>query len=622
MELNVRKERFAFTGLNYRNWGQKDMPNTKRFPKYFTAASKETALAAAAEFFQCQKDQIFAEVKREGNDVLPWTLLTYCLEGKDLSAIENINGSFKLYYENDGVYLEIYPNRGAGTKLDRETITAYVNRKTIRLLNIPEMLVILDAGEGRAQIGPVQSEIILGEDVEVDLGENDMEGLIKFLPPDKGGSQIALHEVKDRIRKRGIVFGLDEQALAQALSEKNYGKSYVVAKGLEPVNGTDGYLQFHVNIQARSYAPKESGQGRIDYKTLDQFEPVKEGQLLVTRHPATPGVLGRTVRGNELKPHSGKEAVLPRSKNALMNETKSALYAKASGMVEFVNNVLTVSNVYTVKGDCDLSVGNIDFDGSVVIGGNVISGLVIKATGSVTISGVVEGSEIIAGGNIELKTGMQGMDKGRLVAGGTITAQFIERSSVTAGVDVLSDSVIHCTVEAGRSLIMKGRRGNLMGGNIRVTSEVIAKVIGSTMHMQTAIEVGLVPQKRTRLIFLTGERQRIQEELEKLNKLELYLSRGGANMTKENADKILRSAKESKYQNAQLLEEYTEEINRLEYESNNATGGRVHVLDTAYPGTRITIASGTYRVIEPVTYATFKYREGEVIITACEASAR
>ncbi len=92
------------------------------------------------------------------------------------------------------------------------------------------------------------------------------------------------------------------------------------------------------------------------------------------------------------------------------------------------------------------------------------------ASGTGTVGGVVEGSEIIAGGNIELKTGIQGMDKGRLVASGSINAQFIERATVIAGSDVIADSIIHSTVEAGRSLIMNGRRGSLMGGSIRVTS--------------------------------------------------------------------------------------------------------------------------------------------------------
>jgi uncharacterized protein (DUF342 family) len=507
-------------------------------------------------------------------------------------------------------------------RIEREKIAFHVNRKAIRQLNIPELVGILEAGEGRALIGPPQTEVILGEEVEAGFGENDMEGTIKFLPPDENGPKISRAEIVEKIRKHGIVFGLDEKALEQAIAEKEYGKVYLIAKGLEPIDGTNGYLEYHFNTGPRTYSPKESSEGKIDYKTLDLYEPVKEGQLLVTRYPATPGTPGKNVRGLALKPHFGKEVSLPRSKNTIINENKTAMYAKVSGMVDFINNTLTVLNVYTVKGDCNLSTGNIDFDGSVYIQGNVISGLVIKASGTVTVAGVVEGSEIIAGGNIELKTGIQGMDKGRLIAAGSVNAQFIERATVVAGSDIIADSIVHSTVEAGRSLIMTGRRGNLMGGIIRATSEVIANVIGSTGNTQTIIEVGIVPQKRTRMKFLLAEQQRLREEQDKLDKLEMYLGRGTSNMTKENAEKILKSARENRNRNNQLSEEYAEEIYRLEYDSNNATGGRVHVLGTAYPGTKIIIASGSYKVDERVTFATFKYKEGEVIITACEAKTR
>ncbi len=72
--------------------------------------------------------------------------------------------------------------------------------------------------------------------------------------------------------------------------------------------------------------------------------------------------------------------------------------------------------------------GNINFPGDVEIKGNVISNLTVTATGNIEILGAVEAASIIAGKNIVLKTGIQGMDKGVLQAGGNITARFIERT--------------------------------------------------------------------------------------------------------------------------------------------------------------------------------------------------
>jgi hypothetical protein len=203
----------------------------KYFLKYFTAESLDTATAAAMQYFSCLSDQLLIEVKREGNEVIPYIVLAVCLKERNPDEIKNINGSFRLYYESDGVYIEVYPNRGAGKPNERETLTEYVNRKSIRQLNIPELLNVLEAGEGRAMTGPPQTEVILGEDVEAGISENDMEGTIKFLPPDENGSKIGIEEVREKIRKRGIVFGVDEKALERAMAEKEYGKIYRSPEG-------------------------------------------------------------------------------------------------------------------------------------------------------------------------------------------------------------------------------------------------------------------------------------------------------------------------------------------------------------------------------------------------------
>lgn len=588
--------------------------------KFFTAESLEEANEKACQFFNTSKENIFTVVKRQGSEVLPWLILAYSIEGTGVTALENVNGSFKLYYESDGVYLEIYPSRGRGLKLNREDVSAYVQRKNIRMLNTTDMLKILEEGEGQAKIAPPQGEILLGEDVVVLTEQSDMEGYIIFLPPDKGGSSISMEEVKEKIKKSGVLYGIDESALQKAVEEKQYGKKYLIARAILPEDGKDGYLEYHFHIGPRSAAPKVDEKGRVDYRNLDLFESVKEGQLLVTRHLATQGVPGKTIRGSELQQRVGKEVLMPRSKNTILNDNKTAMYAKQSGMVEFIGGCLTVSNVYTVKGDCDMGVGNIDFDGSVIIQGNVISGLTIKASGSITIYGVVEGSEIISGSNIELKRGIQGMDKGKLIAEGSVYAQFIERATIVAGVDVIADSIIHSNIEAGRAIIATGKRGNIMGGNIKATSEITTRVLGSVMNTITEIEVGIVPQVRKRYDYLKKEVEKIKEEIIKLDKLEQYLGR--SNMTRENADKILASAKNSRYLNNQLLEEYAEELKRLEFDMSNATAGKVHVFDTVYPGCRITIANAIYRVIEPITFTTFKYSNGEVIFTPCEGKAK
>ena len=57
------------------------------------------------------------------------------------------------------------------------------------------------------------------------------------------------------------------------------------------------------------------------------------------------------------------------------------MFAEKTGRVDYKNRSVTVSSCYTVSGDADLSVGNISFNGDVLIKGNVISDITIEASG-------------------------------------------------------------------------------------------------------------------------------------------------------------------------------------------------------------------------------------------------
>ena len=66
----------------------------------------------------------------------------------------------------------------------------------------------------------------------------------------------------------------------------------------------------------------------------------------------------------------------------------------------------------------------VDFNGDIVIHGNVEAGVVINAGKSLTVDGVVESASITAGGMVCLKRGMQGGGKGSITAGGDIFTEF------------------------------------------------------------------------------------------------------------------------------------------------------------------------------------------------------
>ena len=586
--------------------------------KYFSAESREAAEAKAETYFECNKDLINFEVINAGENDSKWQILAYM--GKSGESI-GADAGYGIYYESDGVYFELYKERGEGIPLDRAALAQHISRKSISGIDLLAVQTLLAAKRGgRTKIAPAQKEIIYGEELSVEITRDDSEAWAKLLAPEPGGPCLDIEAIERKLSEAGITNGVDRKALDNIIEAKEYNKSYLVAQTVQPVDGENGRLIFDFSTDERTGRPREIGGGRVDYRSLDLYVSVTEGQLLVTRVPATEGAPGVTVKGKALKQKPGKEVNLPKGKNVDINEDKTEMRSKYSGMVEFVRGSVNVSNVYNISGDVDLSVGNIEFDGSVHVSGSVRAGHIIKAGGGVIIGGTVEASTIIAEGSVEVKGGMQGADKGRIEAVGSVTILYVERGTVTADGSITVDACIHSNLAAGESIIAKGQRGCIIGGHVGSANSITANSIGSVAHANTEVEVGVMPKKRERIQFLEKDLERLSGEMIKLDQLDMYLGSSKEKMPSETWEKLFRSGAENRRVNEQVIEQYTGELNELKYELEHATDGKVHVLDTVFPGTRIIIASDIYKVNNEIQYSTFKHKNGEVVYGPCDIS--
>ena len=575
------------------------------------------AEAMAAKYFNCEAGRLVFEQIKAGDETSDW--LIFAFNGTK-GELADMDAGFGLFYESDGVFLEIFPERGIGEPLNRVALSNHLSRKNISHYDESAVQLLVVNRSGRAKIAPAQQEYFFGEDISIEILQHDMEARIILLAPEPGGAPIEFETAKQKLLQAGIINGLDEQALRDVLNEKNYGNSVTVATATQPVDGENGKIIFHFQTDPITARPKEIEGGRVDYKTLDLYVPVSEGQVLVTRTPATEGTPGMSVKGKPIKQRPGKEVVFPKGKNVQINAEKTEMRANAAGMVEYVHGSVNVSNIYKIDGNVDLSVGNIDFDGSVHIGGNIQSGHIVRATGGVIVGGVVEASEIIAGGNVEIKRGMQGMDKGRIEAGGSISILYIERGKVVAGGSITVDASIHSVLEAGESLYARGKRGSIIGGRAFAAKEIVAVSVGSVSNTQTDVEAGFMPQKRARMEFLEKETERLAGEMTKLDQLDAYLDKARAKLDAATFDKLYRSGIENRRIYTEQIKEFSEEIAVLKEELERAIDGKIHVLDTVYAGARVTIASDVYKVNDDMQYATFKFKDGQVVWVPCEKS--
>ena len=288
------------------------------------------------------------------------------------------------------------------------------------------------------------------------------------------------------------------------------------------------------------------------------------------------------------------------------------IFSDVTGHVILLNNKVFVSNVYEVPADVDNSIGNIEYEGSVLVKGNVNSGFSIKATGDIIVEGVVEGAYLESQGQIILKRGVHGMHKAVINAGTNLMAKFIENATVTAGGYVEAEIVMNCDVSANSMIRISGRKGLINGGTLRAGIGIEAENIGTEMGTFTRLEVGIDPAQKKRYSELSKEVAIKSKELEDtkviVNNYGAILKRG-EHLPQDKLMYVQKLAISCKKQQAEI-EPLREEMRKIHMEMMASEHSYVAVKKTVFPGVNIAISDMEYSVKSKNSYCRFKKMDG------------
>ncbi len=519
------------------------------------------------------------------------------------------DGFFELKFLEDGVYLTVNPAIDRGKSVEINDILERIVKKQIRNFSREVIdMAVRKADKIPVRIAAPQEENQINSTANVMVSPDKMKAFISFTPPENG-RMLTIEETIDALSKNGIVFGVNKTNLETIIKYPVYNELVCIAEGAAPVNGQNGKVEFHFDIK-RDGKPTIMEDGRVDFRELNIIQSVSKDQVLCTLVPPVPGIRGKTVYGADLVPLEGKPANLPRGRNVVVSEDGMSIVSNISGQVMFIEGKVNVFANYEVPADVDNSTGNINFVGNVIVRGNVLSGFVVEAGGNVEVWGVVEGAVIKAGGDIILRRGMQGMDKGILISGGDIIARYIEHSNIEARNNINSEAIMHSNVKCGNKLELSGRKGLLVGGTCKVGKEVIAKVIGSHMATVTEIEVGVDPSLREKYKALKEEMNNMENDLRKadqaiviLRKLEM------AGALTPDKQEILAKSVRTKVFFTNRLNEIKDEMTQIEGKLQQDAYGKVRCFNFIYPGTKVAIGSCMMFVRENLQYCTL-YRDG------------
>lgn len=293
-----------------------------------------------------------------------------------------------------------------------------------------------------------------------------------------------------------------------------------VAKGEPPKPGENGWVRFYHPMAKRVKLLED---GRADFRNIDRYINVKIGEKLATKFEGTPGTPGFDVFGNIIPPPAIKRPKLVVGNN--IEERKvtedgkelQEYHASSNGVIFVTETSINVSPELQIAGNVGLSTGNIQFDGNVIVRGDIEPGSVVECSGSLVIYGNLESNTVKVGQDLIVHGGIKGGSTDVILVTGRVQAKFIENAHLeTEGDIILEGAILNSTIDTLGSIILNGANGNLVSSKVRTNEGVSLSSLGSSAELDVSIELGFHFKNDRSFQDITRKIQLGEKEMEKI----------------------------------------------------------------------------------------------------------
>lgn len=422
--------------------------------------------------------------------------------------------------------------------------------------------------------------------------------------------KLSLEYVIDRIKKK-INYGLIEKTIKDYIDNERYNEKVCIAKGKPPVDGKDGKINYYFDIN-KKMCPKIKKDGSVDYRELDIITNVKEGDLLAEIIPPKEGEIGYKVTGEEIPYKKGKKPFLKHGENVKLSNDGLKFQAAKDGMVKVLNNRISVLDILEVPA-VDNSTGNIYFNGSVIVKGNVINGFSLRANGDIEVKGVVEGAFLDIKGDILIRRGIQGYSKARIHTDGRLTTRFIENSFIKAKDTITAEVIMHSEIESHKNIELVGKKGLIVGGICKAQREIHAKTVGSSMATITVLQIGVDTELKTKYTEIQKKQDELKNNLKKVKKtIKLLEAIEDFSNVHDDKEKLQNKLINTKKSLEEKLLELDNELFILKTRLDNLYSGEIKVKGIVYPGVRIIIGDEMKIIKDEIEHCRFYLEDGEI----------
>lgn len=539
------------------------------------------------------------------------------------NKIINKDGDVFIRFTSNGVLMKVTPPIGKGKKVtDKLAIDKLSLRKVTDFNTSVVNKLIRAADDTYVKIGEFVYNPINDAIMTLDITDFDMKVFLNIQPPTAGGTDVDFDSVINFLKNNGVVHGVLEEAVMDIEQHPQYNESILIAGGTQPVHGSDAKIVFNFSSNRTEIKLKEKD-GRVDFKEMNLIQNVVEGQSLAKKVPHSMGQPGRTVKGKLIPARDGSDVQIGIGKNVKLSQDGKIALAAINGQVVLSNEKINVEPIYVVSGNVNLKTGgNVIFLGTVLVKGSVDDGFKVKAAGNIEVMGTVAKADLDAEGDIIVHQGITAKGEGKIRAGKSVWAKFVENADVDAGeMVVVSDGIINSKVTADKKIICQGKRASIVGGHIRSTEEINAKQLGSIAGGETIVEVGYDPKSKAKLLDLENQIAEIEKEEEEVD-LNLHTLENLIKMKKTIPKEKAEFFKQQKLRKGELEEEkikINEEAGEVKkYLSSLKVKGKISASGKVFPGVKIYIKDAYLDVRNDFKAVTFINEKGIVKINKYE----
>lgn len=527
-----------------------------------------------------------------------------------------MNGYFQLNINEMGTFLDIFKENEGGEPVNINEVAEYLIKKGIAfdIASINREIMKIST-KGSIKLDDV-NRYPEREMVSVVISQDKLTAVARFYPPSNKGNFLTKEDIISDLAILNVKYGIDEAAIDKYMQNRQYCTNIEVAHAKPVIQGTDAYIEYFFNTDLRA-KPQLNEDGSVDFFNLNAVNHINEGDLLARLTKETLGEPGIDVTNTPIKPRDVKRLMLKFGHNVRLSEDGLEAYSMVNGHVNLIDNQIFVSNVFEVE-NVDASTGNIDYNGSVKVNGNINSNFVVRAKGNIEIKGVVEGAMVFADGNIVMASGINGMGKGVVQAGGNIITKYIENANVISGGCIRAEAIMHSKVSARDQVVVDGRKGNIAGSYVSAKNLVEVKTLGSPYGSDTVIQLGIDPTMKAKMESLNADIENTNKQLAQImpvyDAFKQKISKG-VSLSEEQKKTFITVSQAAK----QLLEKREEALIDLDSLKDSMimdSNSQAIVRDVVYSGTKICINELQMTLKSDYKYCKFYKDRGDIKSTS------